>query len=610
VATRLTRPNLLSRQGRWGTATLALVLAALAGLGQVLGSYDTGLFTTAFLFAIAATSLDLVWGFVGAPDLGHAMWFGIGALTVGAMTAVTDRTGLVISVHDAPWRYAVAVPLGMAIAAALAGLVAKFSFSAKGSPFYIAIVTLALSTVVTTLYSQFPRITGGDNGLFGFAISGVPARTWYYLTLAALALVVTGALILVRSDAGLLLRAVRDNGSRARYLGANVERVKIVTFMLGAALAAFAGGLYGLMAGLVSADLFSFLFATEMLVWVSVGGRGTIIGPVLGAIGLHLAGARLSEDFPTQWALIEGLLFVVVVVFLPDGVLPTASAWLSRLVRRATPIAGLVTRSERRLTAHTGGRPDLPTGTPVVTCSGVHFGYRSLLVLRGVELRVERGELLCIVGPNGAGKTTLLSVLADGGLPITGEIHFNLGSGGHGRRAPHRLARAGVSRKFQAPHLFGTLSVAETLLLARANGRLPSLWRRSRSVAVGPSVLDVVEATGLAGRDNDLGGTLAHGLKQGLELAAAVASRPQVLLLDEPTAGLTTAEREVIGSVLRRLVGAGMTVVLIEHDLDFVYQVADRVAVLHEGRIIEQGTPAEVANSTVVRQAYLGAVVP
>jgi branched-chain amino acid transport system permease protein len=123
-------------------------------------------------------------------------------------------------------------------------------------------------------------------------------------------------------------------------------------------------------------------------------------------------------------------------------------------------------------------------------------------------------------------------------------------------------------------------------------------------------VLDVVEATGLAGRDNDLGGTLAHGLKQGLELAAAVASRPQVLLLDEPTAGLTTAEREVIGSVLRRLVGAGMTVVLIEHDLDFVYQVADRVAVLHEGRIIEHGTPAGVASSTVVRQAYLGAVVP
>jgi branched-chain amino acid transport system permease protein len=122
-------------------------------------------------------------------------------------------------------------------------------------------------------------------------------------------------------------------------------------------------------------------------------------------------------------------------------------------------------------------------------------------------------------------------------------------------------------------------------------------------------VLDVVEATGLTDRDNDLGGTLAHGLKQGLELAAAVASRPQVLLLDEPTAGLTTAEREVIGSVLRRLVGAGMTVVLIEHDLDFVYQVADRVAVLHEGRIIEQGTPAEVANSTVVRQAYLGAAV-
>ncbi|MGH3375437.1 MAG: ABC transporter ATP-binding protein, partial [Actinoallomurus sp.] len=218
-------------------------------------------------------------------------------------------------------------------------------------------------------------------------------------------------------------------------------------------------------------------------------------------------------------------------------------------------------------------------------------------------------ELLCVVGPNGAGKSTLLSVLADGGLRITGQVDYRLDEQtlGH-RRPPHQMARRGVTRKFQAPHLFAGLTVAETLLLARHNGRVPSLWRRTEDVSAGPAVFDVIEATGMEGRENEPATTLAHGLKQGVEIAASVAARPQVLLLDEPTAGLTNNERQVIGGVLRRLVGNGMTVVLIEHDFDFVNEIADRVVVLHEGRIIEDGTPAEVSESAVVREAYLGTV--
>ncbi len=598
--------GLILRHRRLGLGGLSgLAIAGLAVLGLVGTDYDTGLLTTAFIYAIAAVSLDLVWGYLGAPDLGHALWFGIGALSVGAMTTVTDQTGLVIDVKDASWRYVVGIVLGMIISAVLAGIVGRFSFSARGSAFYIAVVTLALTTVATTLYSQFPKISGGDNGLFGFSPAGVNARTWYFVALLALILVVAGAVVLVRSDLGLLLRAVRDNETRTRYLGYNVENIKTVTFMGGAAVAAFAGGLMAVITGLVSADLFSFLFATQMLVWVAVGGRGTIIGPVVGAILLQRGGAHLSAEFPTQWNLIEGLLFVLVVVFVPDGLLP----FLTRLVARLLPADGEAVGG-RRIVGDTKRAPTRPTTSPVIAVSDLYFGYGSLRVLRGVDLEINRGELLCIVGPNGAGKSTLVSVLTDGNLRATGDIRYELGEGtGHRRRPPHRIARFGVSRKFQSPQLFESLSAAETILLARLGGRLPSCWRRSNDVLVSPAVVDVFAATGLTGRDNEKGTKLAHGLKQGLEIAAAVSSRPQVLLLDEPTAGLTRNERAVVGKVLQRLVSGGMTVVLIEHDLDFVNEVADRVVVLHGGQIIQDGTPADVSKSQVVREAYLGTVV-
>ncbi|MGH3378091.1 MAG: ABC transporter permease subunit, partial [Actinoallomurus sp.] len=391
------------RWPRIPTLTCCAAVAVLALLGPAVGEYNAGLLTTAFIYAIVAVSLDLVWGYTGTPDLGHALWFGIGALTVGVMTTDLDSTGLVLAVHGGPLRYLTALVVGMLVTGLVAAVVARFSFSAKGSAFYIAVVTLALGTAVATLYSQFPKVTGGDNGLFGFQLAGLSTIAWYYVALGALVVIAAGAVVFVRSDAGLVLRAVRDNPTRARYMGYDVERVKIVTFVLGAVIAAFAGGLYALIYGLVSADLFGFLFATQMLVWVAVGGRGTVIGPVVGAIALQLVGAHLSAHFPTQWSLVEGALFVLIVVFLPDGLLPP----VTRLTRRWGPAD-----RGRRLVLDTTPPADRPVTTPVIGCTGLTFAYGSLRVLRGVDLDVRRAELLCVVGPNGAGKSTLMRVIS------------------------------------------------------------------------------------------------------------------------------------------------------------------------------------------------------
>jgi branched-chain amino acid transport system permease protein len=371
-------------------------------------------------------------------------------------------------------------------------------------------------------------------------------------------------------------------------------------------IAAGAGGLYALVQGFVSSQLFDFLFSTQILIWVAVGGRATVLGPVVGAVGLSFVTSKLSSSWPTQWALVLGLLFIAVVVFVPDGVLPPVARLIGRLLSRGGDRGG------RRLVDVRRAPPKLrPAGEPVATVDGVEFGYGALRVLRGVDFEILAGELLCIVGPNGAGKSTLLGVLTNGKQSIGGRVDFHLQHGelDQSGASIHRIARRGVARKFQIPHLFDSLTVAETILVASLRGRLPSVWRRTRDVEVGRSVHDIVEATGLSGRENVPSPALAHGLKQGLELAAALSMRPEVLLLDEPTAGLTSNERHVIGEVFRRLLAAGVTIVLIEHDLDFVARVADRVVVLHGGKVVESGTPAEVAASQVVREAYVGTAV-
>jgi branched-chain amino acid transport system permease protein len=582
---------------------LLLIAAAVIAVPFLNDQFVIYLLTQAFLYAVLAISLDLIWGYTGILNLGHSLWFGVGALSVGMMTTTVSESGMVTSVRGGWLTYLAAIIVGIIISAAVAALVAWYSFSTRGSShFYIAIVSLALSAAVQTAYIQFPKITGGENGLFGFGLPGVSPLEWYYVAAIVLAVVIAAALIFVRSDFGLLLIAIRDQERRASYLGYDVNLVKILVFALGAALAALAGGLYAMIFGLVSAPLFGFLFATEILVWVAIGGRGTIIGPALGAIVINLIGPQLNQRFPFQWQLLLGALFVAVVVLLPNGLI----APLGQLLRRWLPAAKTKATHEL-LSSTTESRARNITAT-IMNFRDVRFAYGSLQVLRGIDLEIHQGELLCIVGPNGAGKSTLLNVLTDGRMGHHGVIELNLSRSIKQKgAAPFRLVRAGLGRKFQTPALFPALSAVETMILATRRGKLPSCIRRTKDIAVPASVQRLFDVAGLQPHLHRPAHELAHGLKQGLDLATAIAAKPDVLLLDEPTAGLTANEREKIGEVIQHLVrDAGVTVILIEHDLDFVLRLADRIAVLHDGRVIECSTPDVVAQSPVVREAYVG----
>ncbi len=594
---------------RTAVRTVLLAVAAVAAmLGPVLGDrYTVYLLTQAFIYAALAVSLDLVWGYAGILDLGHAVWFGIGALAVGVMTTTVGRDGMVVAVHGGAGTYAAAVLLGMLASALAAAVVGAYCFSWRGSTrFYVAIVTLAVSVVCEALYLE-QRWTGGDNGLFGFQLRLLDRIAWYEVCLALLGVTLAVGVVLTRSDFGLLMRAIRDNEARARHLGFRVDLLKVAILAGGAALAALVGGVYGAAVGLVSSPLFGFLFSTQIVVWVAIGGRGTLLGPVLGAIVLEFASSSLDRSFPDQWQLLVGLAFVAVVVFIPDGLLPPLGRLLERLL-----LGGEGRRPQRSLVpaAVPGGTEG--RGEVVAALSEVTFAYGALQVLRGVSMEVRRSELLCLIGPNGAGKSTLMALIGDGTMRHGGSIRFQLdGLSVHRGRTVDHLARRGVIRKFQTPSLFESLTVAETLLLARHRGQLPSLWRRTRRIEVPGAAVELCRLSGLDRHLDVRASALPHGLQQALELAATVAAWPELLLLDEPTAGLTAQERRVVGEVLRHLSREqGRTILLIEHDLEFVDELADRVVVLQDGGVLADGSSDEIKRSETVRRGYLGASTP
>jgi branched-chain amino acid transport system permease protein len=347
-----------------------------------------------------------------------------------------------------------------------------------------------------------------------------------------------------------------------------------------------------------------------------LGGRGTLVGPILGTIGVNYVSALLGGNLPFVWLLFVGFAFVLVVVYLPQGLVPAIGTALSRSTRAVgaalTSTRGVASvaqvhavASPLRGLAHGNDAIGSEDGAPVLELRNVGKRYGSLEVLHGVNLRVHRGEVVGIVGPNGAGKTTLLRCIADGREPSTGEVLIN----GHRTNGlpPQECVALGVSRKFQTPNVFEALSVVDCLRVARSHRLVTSPWRRSQMLELPEPAVHAVQISGLLSLLDARAGHLSHGAKQALELAMVLALEPTVLLLDEPTAGLTRDERAAVGSVLTALAESHrLCILLIEHDLDFVREISTRLVVLHMGKILADGPLADVADSELIRTIYVG----
>ncbi|WP_241132889.1 ABC transporter permease subunit [Achromobacter insuavis] len=577
---------------------LAVACLALTVAGPWLfDTYLLNVLIKALFFAVAAVTVDILWGYTGYLTFGQSAFFGVGAYAAGlAFTHYGFSPGIALA--------AALVAVGAAMLLALA--TGWLSFYRGASPFFATVISLVLPIVLTQVVLSGGTYTGSSSGLTGYDTFDLSLEAWYVIAAGGLSIVALLAWVAVRSDGGRILAALRDNEGRCSYLGLNTAHWRIALLVVCGAVASLAGFGYGAFSGVVAPELTGFVFGTELIIWVALGGRGTVWGPVLGAVLINVAGSYLSGNMPFLYQLVLGVTFILVILLLPRGLLPLLLAPWRR--RRAAPVPELVVRAPATASA-AGAAPGHGAGAPGgeggLVLAGVAKRFGSLKVLEGIDLRARGGELLGLIGPNGAGKTTLMRCIADGAERSDGSVELC----GHAvkREGPEQCVRYGLGRKFQNANIFDTLTVAESLRIATTLRERPSWRRRSPRLALPAYALEVLRMTGLDQQLDRVARDLSHGQQQALELAMVLALEPRVVLLDEPTAGLSKDERARIGQVLSALAHThGLCCLLVEHDLDFVAEVATRIIVLHQGRIVMDGSFREVTESELVRTIYAG----
>jgi branched-chain amino acid transport system permease protein len=573
-----------------------LAVAALFASGPLLGDYDRSILVQGMLFAVAAVTVDILWGYTGVLSYAQSVFFGLGAygLAIYSVEFGFSWTGAVI-----------AIVLSAVAACVVALLLGLLSFHSKADWLYVATVTFAATFAFEKVILAGGSLTGSSSGLSGFVLQPVSIDDGYRLSGLLLIAVTLGACLLVRSDAGRVMRAIRENEGRSQYLGIRVHRVKILLFAVAACVAAIAGSLYATTQNVVAPDLGGFQLGTAMVIWAAVGGRGTLLGPVGAAIGINHLNAYLSGSIPFLWQLVLGLVFVLVVTYAPGGAASLIGfpiRWLQSKLRvpGGSMPGGLLTVVPHMKAHEASAR----TTRPLLEVTDVSRSFGSFHAVKAVALAADGGEIVSIVGPNGAGKSTFMRCISDGGYRTSGSVR--VAGSDIGRLTPDVISRLGVGQKFQTASVFASLSVFECLSVA-TRARRPSIWRRTSQLEIPAPAFEIIQMTGLDRLLHHTVSGLSHGQKQSLELAMVMCTEPRVILLDEPTAGLSQTERAAIGAVLRKIATDHLALlILVEHDLDFVQEISSRVLVLHHGELLMDGTVSEVVSSELVQEIYTG----
>ena len=489
-------------------AVAALGAAAVIMVGPwLLDTYTINILVRAFFVAIAALTVDVLWGVSGTLTFGQSAFFGIGGY---ALAIVFTQLGF------SPGHALLALAAAVGVAAVVAAMVGWLSFYPGSTPLYASVISLVLPIVVVQILYSGGTFTGSSSGLVGFESFDLDLESWFRLSGLALIAVLVVTWIALRSDAGRVLGAMRDNDERCSYLGIDTPRVRIGLLVIAGVVAALAGFGYVGFGAVAAPENAGFVFGTQLVVMVALGGRGSLIGAVIGAVVIEVASAYLSSSLPFVWELIVGIAFVVVIVVLPGGLLGGLHD-LGRLVRRrvATAAAPIAAPVMLRTLPQADAAPDCADVVVEVDGLSKHFG--SLSVLSKISFTARRGELVSLVGPNGAGKTTLIRCLADGSERSEGSVRI----AGHSieRLPADRIVGLGLGRKFQAASVFETLSAADCLRVARVKSERPSFVHASPILTLPAAARAVVESSGLAERLGDEARFLSHGLKQALELA-------------------------------------------------------------------------------------------
>jgi len=551
------------------------------------------------LFAIACMGLNILVGHTGLVSFGHGAWFGLAAYAA----ALSQR-------HWFPGHVVVPALCAIAFVAAVALLSGALILRRRGV--YFSLLTLALTALLFAIAYRWTEFTGGESGLGGVTRATVlgldlEADWTYYWVVAAIGIAVCYTLWRFhRSPVGSVLVAIRENEQRARFVGYPTNRYKLIGFVLSATIVAVAGTLSVFNHRFASAEPLAVAFSGELIAMVIIGGMRSFLGPALGALFFILFRESLSMWTP-HWLFWFGLLFVGFIVFSPTGLVGVAGRLIAPFRARVTEAAAM---ADRRAVAALPLPPTLRRARhadgPVLVARALAKNFGGIRAVRQMDIAVRDRTLHALIGPNGAGKTTAFNAVSGLFAPDGGTVELE-GRSIAGLR-PENITAAGVGRSFQITNLFGGLSVEENVRLAvqARHGKRFAVWTATAALAdVNAETAELLAYTGLAGVERAEAASLSYGGQRLLDMGLALATRPHILLLDEPLAGLAAAERQRVAALIKD-VSADIPILLVEHDIDRVFQIADHVTVMNEGEVLVDGTVDDARRNAKVREVYIG----
>jgi branched-chain amino acid transport system ATP-binding protein len=575
----------------------AVTLVALPPVLLALGLTMTSA-TEVVVYATACMALNILVGHTGLVSFGHGAWFGLAAYAA----ALIQRNLM----HDSFFGPLIA---GVLIVTAIAAAFGFLILRRRGV--YFSLLTLALAAMLYAVSFRWTEVTGGENGLGGitrpvlFGLNLESSTTYYWLV----ATIAFSVLLLLwrfhHSTVGTVLVAIRENEQRARFLGYPTNRYKLLAFVLSAGITGLAGILLLFQNRMTSADPISVSFSGDLLAMVVIGGMRSFLGPALGALFFILFREFLGI-YTENWLFWFGLVFVAFIVFSPTGLVGVGERLMAPFRKKVVEDAAMSARRIEVLPLPEFLRPTSMVEGPVLAAHHIAKSFGGIRAVQDVDIGVADRTLHALIGPNGAGKTTAFNLLSGMFPPDQGTVSL-MGQSIAGR-TPEEIARAGIGRSFQITNLFPGLSVGENIRLAvqaRHPRRFDPLSSALSIDAINAETDAVIRYLGLAGIERAEAGMLSYGGQRLLDMGIALATAPRVLLLDEPLAGLAAAERERIGAIIKRI-SSDLPVLLVEHDIDRVFQLADRVTVMNEGRVLLDGSVENARTSVEVQQVYIG----
>ncbi len=605
---------MMRRRGWLVEALTALGLLAVPYTLPYLG-FAPGTINQIMVWGLFGIGFDILFGYTGLLSFGQSAFYGTGGF-IAAYLLVKNLMSNVIA----------ALFVGMIGAAAVGVLIGAIALRRTG--IYFAMITVAIAETFFFIENNpLAAWTGGENGIPGvptprFAFGGFSyevSNGWsMYGFLAVCYFVgIVIALRIVRSPVGAVFNAIRDNQLRARAVGHAVGRYKLTAFVIAAAYAGFAGGLLGVLQAFMPPEAFTFGTSGQLVMQTAIGGSGTLFGPLVGAaVWLFLRDfLQGALGLGSAWKLVLGVIFVLLVCFLRRGLIGGAEDLIRHFTRRPEPPApeeapALDAVAPLASVGPSRRRHETPFSGPVLEAKGITKSFGGIVANRNIDFAVEQGELRGIIGPNGAGKSTFFKMLTCEMAPTSGRIIF------HGRDITGMdvaaVCQLGLTKSYQVNQLFARLTLRENVVIAalaerRGLFKLDLLRRIDKVPELATQVESTLALVGLTARADLPVAELAYGEKRRLEIGLALAASPSLLLLDEPLAGMSPRERADTVQLLKNI-RRGRTLVVVEHDMDAVFELAERITVLHEGALLAEGTPAEIQRNALVQEAYLGGV--